>query len=122
MRNDDFEGFESTEEIVVVTHEAETVEKRFNDIALLGELDDVLTLQWQHNHQLSNDIGQLRHSRLVKTKEVVENVDIDEDRVSRVLALHRQSVLAANSVKLDEKGRSRLSIGVEEDIFKERTH
>jgi len=55
------------------------MKQRFNDIALLGKLDDMLALEGQHDDQLCNNICQLRNTCLIKLEEVVKHVDIDED-------------------------------------------
>jgi len=39
VRDNNFESFESPQKIVVVTHEAKAMEKRLDDVALLGKLD-----------------------------------------------------------------------------------
>jgi len=45
VRYYDFKGLERTQEIVVITHQAEAMKQRFYDESHLSEMNDMLTLQ-----------------------------------------------------------------------------
>lgn len=122
MRNNDFKCLKSTKKVVIVTHEAETVEKRLHNIALLGKLNDVLAFQRKHDHQLCDDICQLWDTCIVKAEEIIKDINIDKDRMSCVLTLHLLCISAADSIKLYKKRRGCFSVRVEENIFEECTH
>jgi hypothetical protein len=120
--DDDFKGLEGAEEVVVVAHEAEAVQEGLDDISLLGELDDVLAFQRKHDYQFGHDVCQLGNAGFVEPQEVVEDVDVDENGVGCVLALHLLCIPAADGVELDEKRRGGFSVGVEQDILEQRSH
>ena len=42
VRNDDLKGLEGPQQVVIVTHQAETMQKWLDDIALLGKMDYML--------------------------------------------------------------------------------
>ena len=120
--DDDLEGLESAEEVVVVAHEAEAVQEGLDDVALLGKLDDVLAFEGQHDDELGDDVGQLGDAGLVELQEVVEDVHVDEDGVGPGLAGHVLGVFVADCVELAEEGGGRLAVGVEEDVLEEGAH
>jgi hypothetical protein len=55
------------------------MKKRLHNVALFGEMDDMLTFQWQHYHKLSDNVCKLRDTSLVKPQKIVEDVDVDEN-------------------------------------------
>jgi PIN domain nuclease of toxin-antitoxin system len=52
--------FESTQETIVIAHQAETVKKRLHTVSLLCKVNFMLAFQRQHYNQLSHNIGKFR--------------------------------------------------------------
>lgn len=77
--DDDLECLESSQKVVVITHQAEAVEKRLHNVSLLCKVNNVFAFQRQHYDQLSHNVGQLRDPCLVEFEKVVQHVNIDED-------------------------------------------
>lgn len=122
MGDDYLEGFQGTQEVVVVAHQAQAVEEWTDDVALFGELDYVLWFQWEHDHELCDNVGELWDARVEELQEVLQNVDVHESARWRAGNLVLNRVLATNGIELLEQWRRWLSIGVEQNILKQRPH
>ena len=72
------ESLQSPECVVIVGHQAETMKKRFDNISLFGELNNVLGLQGKHDNEFSDDVSQLGNPGFIEFHEIVQNVYIDE--------------------------------------------
>lgn len=98
------------------------MEQRLDDVSLLCELNDMLTLQRQHYHQLRHYVSQLGYASLVKPQKIVQNIHVDKDRMRSVLTLHLLGIPAANRIELYEQRRRSLPIRVEKNILEESPH
>lgn len=85
-------------------------------------MDYMFALQRQHDHQFSDNVSQLRDSSLVELEEVVQHIDVDEDRMRSWLASDVLGVSTANRIEFAEQRRSCFSIWVEKNVFEESSH
>jgi hypothetical protein len=102
VRNYDFKCFESSQQIIVITHETEAVKQRFDDVPLFGKLNNMFAFERQHDHKLCHYVSQLRNSSFIEFEEVFEHIHIDEDRMSAGLIVHILSIFVANGVEFAE--------------------
>lgn len=79
MRDDDLKSFQCPQSVVIVRHQAQAVEKWLHNVTLFGKMDDMFTLERQHDDQLGNNIRKLRNPSLVQFHKILQYINIDKD-------------------------------------------
>lgn len=84
-------------------------------------MDDMFTLERQHDDQLGNNIRKLRNPSLVQFHKILQYINIDKDGMW-VWWLVTMWRLGTDCIELTEKWRCGVTVTVEQDILEKGAH